>query len=131
MLRKNRLAVAIVAAGTLALSACSGGSEDTTDTTDTSAPAADNQVTLNGTAALKFDPTTATAEAGTVTFALSSDAVVHNVVIEGVNDDAVVVEAQAGETATGTVDLEAGDYTYFCNVAGHREAGMEGTLTVS
>jgi uncharacterized cupredoxin-like copper-binding protein len=34
------------------------------------------------------------------------------------------------DTQTITVNLKAGDYTYYCTVPGHREAGMEGKLTV-
>lgn len=34
------------------------------------------------------------------------------------------------ETVEVVVNLPAGEYVYYCSVAGHREAGMEGTLTV-
>lgn len=69
--------------------------------------------------------------AGTVEFALDNQgAIEHNVVIEEL-DDEVVVEAPGGGTDTGTVELEPGEYTYYCDIAGHRAAGMEGTLTVT
>lgn len=57
-------------------------------------------------------------------------AIVHNVVVEELGDE-LVVEADGGEVATGDVTLEAGEYVYYCDIPGHREAGMEGTLTAS
>jgi plastocyanin len=53
---------------------------------------------------------------------------VHDVTFEEIGD-VVVVSAAGGETVSGTVTLEAGEHTYYCSVPGHRQAGMEGTLT--
>ena len=39
---------------------------------------------------------------------------------------------QSGDTFTFTIDsLAAGKYAFYCDVPGHRAAGMEGTLTVT
>lgn len=66
--------------------------------------------------------------AGEQTIAIVNEGViVHNVVFEGEN---VKVEAQGGETAFETFELAPGTYTYFCDVPGHRQAGMEGTVVV-
>jgi plastocyanin len=66
---------------------------------------------------------------GDTTITLENEgSIEHNVVFEELGDQ-LIVEAAAGESATGDVTLEAGEYTYYCSVPGHR-ATMEGTLTV-
>ena len=76
---------------------------------------------------LTFDPTELEAKAGTVTinFDNQSDSTPH----------AVEIEDQASDTVTGaktsvTVELQPGEYKYFCPVGTHASQGMEGTLTV-
>jgi uncharacterized cupredoxin-like copper-binding protein len=39
-------------------------------------------------------------------------------------------ETISEDTTTATASLEAGSYVFYCTVDSHREAGMEGTLTV-
>lgn len=56
--------------------------------------------------------------------------IVHNIVVEELGDE-LIAEAEGGEVATGTVTLDEGEYVYYCDIPGHREAGMEGTLTAS
>ena len=71
-----------------------------------------------------------TLEAGEVTVTLVNEGqTLHNLAFEGVTNDEPVVEAQPGETADGTVELEPGTYTYYCAVPGHR-ATMEGEVEV-
>jgi mono/diheme cytochrome c family protein len=53
--------------------------------------------------------------------------VLHDLVIE--NTDIKTPQITTG-TAKAEGTLEAGKFTYFCSVPGHREAGMEGELTV-
>lgn len=68
---------------------------------------------------------------GDVDVRLENEGVIeHNVVVEELGDE-LILEAAGGETAEATVSFDAGDYTYYCSIPGHREAGMEGTLTVS
>lgn len=68
--------------------------------------------------------------AGTVDVELDNQgAIEHNVTLEEL-DNRKILDAAGGESDSGTVELEAGTYTYYCDVAGHRAAGMEGTLTV-
>ena len=50
----------------------------------------------------------------------------HNIVIDGKGKSAVIPSG----TADFKADFAAGDYVYYCSVPGHRQAGMEGRLTV-
>jgi plastocyanin len=89
------------------------------------------ELNVVGTNDLRFDPSTLTAEAGEITVELTAEeAVNHTFVVEDANGDVEVAEAAAGATDSGSIDLEAAEYTFYCSVPGHREAGMEGTLTV-
>ncbi|WP_108664943.1 plastocyanin/azurin family copper-binding protein [Euzebya rosea] len=54
----------------------------------------------------------------------------HNVVFEGLNNDQPVV-ASAGGADVAPFGLDAGTYTYYCSIPGHRAAGMEGEITLS
>ena len=77
----------------------------------------------------EFDPDEITVTAGEdVAIVLSSDDLLHDFTIDDID---VHVAADRGETAEGGLRAdEAGEYTFYCTVAGHREAGMEGTLVV-
>lgn len=71
------------------------------------------------------------APAGEVAFELvNDDDVFHDLTVEELGDQ-TVAEADPGVTDTGTVALEPGDYTFYCSVPGHREAGMEATVAVT
>lgn len=60
----------------------------------------------------------------------NESAVPHDIALEGNGVDAKGEVVQDGGTSSFTVDLGAGTYTFYCTVSGHREGGMEGTLTV-
>lgn len=81
---------------------------------------------------LAYTSDTATARAGKVTIELdNSQAVPHDVTIEAPSgEDVGKTEIITESSTSATVNLKPGEYTFYCSVPGHREAGMEGTLTV-
>ncbi|MGN6202435.1 MAG: plastocyanin/azurin family copper-binding protein [Solirubrobacterales bacterium] len=82
-------------------------------------------------AALAYDTTKLSAKAGEVTVDFKNpSAIPHNVVIEENGKEVAGFEPISEGEESETADLKPGTYTFYCSVPGHREAGMEGTLTV-
>ncbi len=124
-----RSATIVLAAAALALTGCGGGGDNGDGDAATGAEATGAVEIEAGD--LYFDPEQLSATAGEIEFTVNNvGAAEHDLVIEEAGD-AEVVFAAPGETASGTIELEAGTYTYYCTIPGHRAAGMEGTLEVS
>ena len=81
---------------------------------------------------LKYNTTSLTAQAGKVSIDFTNNSPIgHNVTIESSSGKTLgATPTFDGGSKTLTLDLQAGTYKYFCSVPGHRQAGMEGTLTV-
>ncbi len=108
--------------------ACGGGASS--NNTGSGGGSAVN-VTVTG-SEFKFDPSTINAAPGqtvNVTYK-NAGSVQHTFVIKEANN--FKLTADPGQTVTGsfTAPTTAGSYTYFCDVAGHEDAGMKGTLVV-
>ncbi|MBM3667482.1 MAG: hypothetical protein FJW90_08405 [Actinobacteria bacterium] len=81
---------------------------------------------------LVFEPDSLQTTPGNLTIAYTNpSAVPHNVAVEDVEQQLL----GGSETITESdvelqVELVPGEFVFFCTVPGHREAGMEGTITV-
>ena len=148
---KKLAALLVLALASAALVAC-GDSDSTTTTSTTSGGAANGGAAAEGgkeagggegggsTVEFEADPdgelayttTEASAKAGKVTIDFNNpQGLTHDVAIEDSGGETVgKTDLIAGEETSTTVDLKPGEYTFYCSVPGHREAGMEGTLTV-
>jgi plastocyanin len=81
--------------------------------------------------ALRFDKPRAAVLAGRVTVRLTNDSTVeHNVTIAQGSKTLGATKTFTESMDTLALELAPGGYVFFCSVAGHRESGMEGTLTV-
>jgi plastocyanin len=80
---------------------------------------------IDGTA---FEFTKAEAKPGSITFVMPNKSPIqHNIALKNGPAGKIV---QQGGVSTFTADLKAGTYIFYCQVPGHEQAGMKGTLTV-
>jgi uncharacterized cupredoxin-like copper-binding protein len=131
-------AVAAVLAIAVVAEAAQGGGGGTAMPAATSSSARSQAEVVNVMASprgrLRFTMTQVTvARPGKVTIHMvnpKSAGIKHGIAIEGhgVDKDGPIVAP--GKTSTVTVTLKKGTYTYYCPVPGHKQAGMQGMLTV-
>ena len=141
MIKRSLIALATLALASFALTAC-GGSDDssssastpaaTTSTSSSSGGSSTISISADPSGALAYEQTDVTAAAGKDTLDFTNDSSTpHDVVIEDDSGNEIAkTDTISGDETSTEADLKPGTYTFFCSIPGHREAGMEGTLTV-
>jgi plastocyanin len=82
--------------------------------------------------ALEFDKSSLTAKPGKVTIVMDNPSdLPHAVEIEGSGVEVAGDTVGKGGVSKASADLKAGEYEYYCPVGNHKDAGMEGMLTVN
>jgi plastocyanin len=140
MTRNRLLFLIVLSALALGLAACGGGGNEAA-TTGVGATTAGGggggggetlQLAADPSGALKFDKTSLEATAGNVTIDFTNDSSLpHDVKLEGPGVDGEGTDTITGSSTSVTLDLQPGEYTFYCSVDGHRAAGMEGKLVVN
>lgn len=146
---KKALPLLALVLSSIALVAC-GGSSDNNSTASTPPGAAKGPgantggggggggggATVNLSAdpsgALSYDTDSLSAKAGNVTIDFDNPAAIqHDVSVEDSSGQELGTSdlISQSKTTLDLTNLKPGEYTYFCTVPGHREGGMEGTLT--
>ena len=120
---KMAAAVITLAVGTV------GCGSDEESTEETNAPTAGQTITV-GAKEFAFDPSEIEVAADSeFTITVVNEGVIeHDFNITG--QESAKIVAPVGASVSGSFTLSAGTYEFFCTVAGHKESGMKGTLTV-
>jgi plastocyanin len=111
-------------------------STSSSSSSSTSAPAAASSsvsVSADPSGQLAFSRTSLSAKAGAIKIDFTNNSSLgHNLTVEtsAGGSGAIGTPTFQGGSKSLTLNLKAGTYKFFCSVPGHRQAGMEGTLTV-
>ncbi|HTA33175.1 MAG TPA: PQQ-binding-like beta-propeller repeat protein [Solirubrobacteraceae bacterium] len=108
----------------------------TTTSTSKAAPTASNVIKIeaNPTGLLKYTESSIHAKPGSDTISFTNNSPIeHDVVIATSSPEKILGQTPIFVKGTKSfkVTLPAGTYVYYCSVPGHREAGMEGKLTIT
>jgi uncharacterized cupredoxin-like copper-binding protein len=133
-MKKHVIALAALVAGTaLFASACGGGGGSESAGEERAAGGAEAAKTIRIAATdFAFKPSTVELSApGTYTFVVANSGKTdHALEIDGPGVEEETKTIGPGDEAQLTVEItEAGEYKIYCPVGGHRDLGMEGTLT--
>jgi plastocyanin len=95
-------------------------------------PAGALSLAANPEGQLKYETTSLTAKAGTVSIDFTNMSPLgHNMTVASSSGSVVgATPTFSGASKTLVLNLKPGTYKFYCSVPGHRQAGMEGTLTV-
>lgn len=143
MLRRPLPSVVVLAGATMLLAGCQSVNQDAieaealacppgSDCYDEVVPIGPGGELVVTTGEFFFEIEEGVAIDGPVTIELINEGdALHNLRIDAAAGDNKKVEAAAGETVEGVLELFGGtEYVYYCDVPGHRAQGMEGFLTV-
>jgi len=122
-MRRTLLSLAVTAVLFAPLAACGGDDDAASGCTP---PTDELEVGANDD--LTFDAEGYEADAGCIDVTYTNDGSIdHTLLVKGESGFKLAV----GDTDSGTVDLPAGSYVLFCDIAGHEAAGMEAELVVT
>lgn len=125
---RRTTAALVVSVACISLAACGGGDSAPADTLP-----AGVGLTVTAVPSIRFDAAEYSATAGEVVIGLvNEDSVRHTLIIakDGTKvPDFKLIAGKKGAVDSGTVTLEAGEYTLLCDVPGHQN--MKAVLTVS
>ena len=126
-MRRSLVLLSAAVLGAVALGGCGGGDDDSTGAATDRAGDGALEVVAHD---IEFGEDSYDATAGAVDVRyVNEGSITHTLLIDGVDGFKLEVTS-GGDEDESRVDLDAGTYTLYCDVPGHREAGMEATLDV-